>query len=79
MKLTVSFPLAMLLSAMLGGAAMAQVVTEIKLPGTRVFPESITSTTNGTLYVGSPVTETCCVSPRDERLPKNGLSLALVA
>jgi hypothetical protein len=50
MKLIVSFPVAMLL---LGGAAVAQVVTEITLPGTRVFPESITSTTDGTLYAGS--------------------------
>jgi sugar lactone lactonase YvrE len=31
------------------GASM----TEITLPGTRIFPESITSTSNGTLYVGS--------------------------
>src|SRR5580704_6350943 len=31
----------------------AQVVTEITLPGTRVFPESITSTADGTLYAGS--------------------------
>jgi sugar lactone lactonase YvrE len=53
MKLIVSFPLAMLLSSMLGGTAAAQVVTEITLPGTRVFPESITSTTDGTLYAGS--------------------------
>ena len=28
-------------------------ITEITLPGTRIFPESITSTSNGTLYVGS--------------------------
>jgi len=31
----------------------AQTVTEITLPGTRVFPESITSTSDGTLIVGS--------------------------
>ncbi|HXX18331.1 MAG TPA: hypothetical protein VEJ46_02915 [Candidatus Acidoferrum sp.] len=31
----------------------AQKVTEITLPGTRVFPESITSTPDGTLIVGS--------------------------
>jgi sugar lactone lactonase YvrE len=31
----------------------AQQVTEITLPGTRVFPESITSTADGTLYAGS--------------------------
>src|SRR5579859_1387276 len=28
-------------------------LTEITLPGTRIFPESITSTSDGTLYVGS--------------------------
>src|SRR5689334_4204964 len=32
---------------------LAQSVTEITLPGTRVFPESITSTADGTLIVGS--------------------------
>ena len=32
---------------------VAQNVTDITLPGTRVFPESITSTTDGTLIVGS--------------------------
>jgi len=32
---------------------VAQNVTEITLPGTRVFPESITSTADGTLIVGS--------------------------
>jgi hypothetical protein len=32
---------------------LAQNVTEITLPGTRVFPESITSTADGTLIVGS--------------------------
>jgi sugar lactone lactonase YvrE len=31
----------------------AQSITEITLPGTRVFPESITSTSDGTLIVGS--------------------------
>jgi len=31
----------------------APVINEITLPGTRVFPESITSTANGTLIVGS--------------------------
>jgi sugar lactone lactonase YvrE len=31
----------------------AQQVTEITLPGTRIFPESITSTADGTLYAGS--------------------------
>jgi sugar lactone lactonase YvrE len=35
------------------GTASAQKVTEITLPGTRVFPESITSTADGTLIVGS--------------------------
>jgi hypothetical protein len=31
----------------------AQARTEITLPGTRVFPESMTSTADGTLIVGS--------------------------
>jgi len=34
-------------------AFSAQTITEITLPGTRVFPESITSTSDGTLIVGS--------------------------
>ncbi len=34
-------------------AYAAQSITEITLPGTRIFPESITSTSNGTLIVGS--------------------------
>lgn len=38
---------------LLSAAARAQSVTEITLPGTRVFPESITSTADGTLYSGS--------------------------
>jgi sugar lactone lactonase YvrE len=41
-----------LLSAAAGTQA-AESVTEITLPGTRVFPESITSTSDGTLIVGS--------------------------
>src|SRR6476646_10755092 len=35
------------------GICAAQNVTEITLPGARVFPESITSTADGTLIVGS--------------------------
>jgi sugar lactone lactonase YvrE len=35
------------------GLDAAQTRTEITLPGTRVFPESITSTSDGTLIVGS--------------------------
>jgi hypothetical protein len=35
------------------GANSAPAITEITLPGTRVFPESITSTADGTLIVGS--------------------------
>jgi sugar lactone lactonase YvrE len=31
----------------------AQSITEITLPGTRIFPESITSTSDGTLIIGS--------------------------
>ncbi len=34
-------------------AYAAPAITEITLPGTRIFPESITSTPDGTLYVGS--------------------------
>ncbi len=34
-------------------SVLAAPVTEITLPGTRVFPESITSTADGTLIVGS--------------------------
>jgi sugar lactone lactonase YvrE len=34
-------------------ACAAQPITEITLPGTRIFPESITSTSDGTLFVGS--------------------------
>jgi len=41
------------LIATAAGAYAAQTVTEITLPGTRVFPESITSTADGTLIVGS--------------------------
>jgi len=35
------------------GAYSASAINEITLPGTRVFPESITSTADGTLIVGS--------------------------
>ena len=35
------------------GAYAAQPVTEIVLPGKGIFPESITSTSDGTLIVGS--------------------------
>src|ERR1700683_3839856 len=41
------------LLAVAGGTFAAQKVTEITLPGTRIFPESITSTSDGTLIVGS--------------------------
>src|SRR5687768_11404275 len=34
-------------------AAVAAPPAEISIPGTRVFPESITSTANGSLYIGS--------------------------
>jgi len=43
--------LALVFVAAVGFAA--PVINEITLPGTRVFPESITSTANGTLIVGS--------------------------
>jgi sugar lactone lactonase YvrE len=42
---------AVLLIAASGYAA--QSITEITLPGTRIFPESITSTSDGTLIIGS--------------------------
>ena len=35
------------------GVYAAEPITEITLPGTRIFPESITSTSDGTLIVGS--------------------------
>jgi sugar lactone lactonase YvrE len=35
------------------GASLAQNITEITLPGTKVFPESITSTADGALIIGS--------------------------
>src|ERR1700722_17682430 len=38
---------------MAAGVYAAPPITEITLPGTRIFPESITSTSDGTLYVGS--------------------------
>jgi sugar lactone lactonase YvrE len=38
---------------MAANAFAAQPITEITLPGTRIFPESITSTADGTLIVGS--------------------------
>lgn len=41
------------LLALAAGSFAAEKVTEITLPGTRVFPESITSTPDGTLIVGS--------------------------
>jgi sugar lactone lactonase YvrE len=41
------------LLAVAAGVSAAQQVTQITLPGTRVFPESITSLSNGTLIVGS--------------------------
>lgn len=37
----------------LAAACAAQSITEITLPATRIFPESITSTADGTLIVGS--------------------------
>ena len=43
--------LALILTA--AGSYAAETVTEIVLPGTRVFPESITSLSDGTLIVGS--------------------------
>jgi len=41
------------LFALAVGTCAAQKITEITLPGTRVFPESITSTADGTLIIGS--------------------------
>jgi sugar lactone lactonase YvrE len=41
------------LFAVAAGTFAAQKATNITLPGTRVFPESITSTSDGTLIVGS--------------------------
>jgi sugar lactone lactonase YvrE len=44
---------AMALIGIAAGAYAAEKITEITLPGTRVFPESMTSTPDGTLIVGS--------------------------
>src|SRR5512141_1379631 len=41
------------LLALAAGACAGQGITEITLPATRIFPESITSTSDGTLIVGS--------------------------
>jgi sugar lactone lactonase YvrE len=41
------------LLALAAGTCAAQNITEITIPGQRVFPESITSTEDGTIYVGS--------------------------
>lgn len=41
------------LLASTAGLCAAQGITEITLPGTHVFPESITSTADGTLIIGS--------------------------
>jgi hypothetical protein len=38
---------------MAAGTFAANNITEITIPGTRVFPESITHTADGTLYVAS--------------------------
>ena len=45
--------LAAALLALAIGVYAADTRTEITLPGTRVFPESITSTADGTLIIGS--------------------------
>jgi sugar lactone lactonase YvrE len=39
--------------ALIAASSFAASITEITLPGTRIFPESITSTSDGTLIVGS--------------------------
>jgi sugar lactone lactonase YvrE len=44
---------AVALILMAQSAFAAQSISEITLPGTRIFPESITSTSDGTLIVGS--------------------------
>jgi hypothetical protein len=44
---------ATILVALALGVCAAQTGTEITLPGTRVFPESLTSTADGTLIIGS--------------------------
>jgi streptogramin lyase len=44
---------AMMLLSLAAGVCTAGKLTEITLPGTRVFPESITSTADGSLIVGS--------------------------
>jgi hypothetical protein len=44
---------AAVLFGLAAGVCTAQSRTEITLPGTRIFPESITSTADGTLIAGS--------------------------
>lgn len=51
MKIASVFTLALALGA--ASAPAAESITEITLPGTRIFPESITSTADGTLIVAS--------------------------
>jgi sugar lactone lactonase YvrE len=43
----------LLTTGLLSAAGVCTAQTEITLPGTRIFPESITSTKDGTLYYGS--------------------------
>jgi len=44
---------AMVVTATVGGVALAAGPAEIKIPGTRVFPESLDSDSDGNLYIGS--------------------------
>ena len=43
----------LLTTGLLSAAGICAAQTEITLPGTRIFPESITSTKDGTLYYGA--------------------------
>lgn len=52
-RMTRALQIAVLVTTVAAVTCLAQSVTEITLPGTRVFPESITSTGDGTLIVGS--------------------------
>src|SRR6185295_11348411 len=45
--------ISLLAAGLCAGPCFGQGVTEITLPATRMFPESITSTADGTLIVGS--------------------------
>ena len=52
MRVRRSFQLALVLAVSFSVRAATPTLESIPIPGTKAFPESITSTTDGTLYVG---------------------------